>query len=87
MAMVRWSTPRTPDPDLFTLDTLGKLRAHGHGVCGYCRDCRCIFAVSNAELIAERGAECRVVGMAPLTCPGCGGKHTTFSTTVLRNGR
>jgi hypothetical protein len=77
---------RTPDPDLFTLDTLGKLRAHGHGVCGYCPKCRRSFPVSIAKLITELGEDCPLVGLKPLPCPGCGRKHTTFSTIVLPKG-
>jgi hypothetical protein len=72
-----------PDPDLFKLDTLGRLRAHGHGVCGYCLDCQRVFAVSIAGLITELGEDCPLVGLKPLPCPVCGRKHTTFSTTAL----
>jgi hypothetical protein len=28
------------------IDTLGRLAEHGHGIGGYCRDCRRLFAVS-----------------------------------------
>jgi hypothetical protein len=64
---------RSPAPDLIVIDTLGKLAAHGHGVGGYCRDCRGLFSVSMPALIHERRAESPVVGMTPLPCPGCGG--------------
>jgi hypothetical protein len=39
---------RMPSPlaDLIVLDTLGKLRAHGHGIGGYCLVCQRIFDVS-----------------------------------------
>ena len=35
-------------------------------------------------LIAERGGDSPVVGMKPLTCPGCHGRRTTFSITPSR---
>ena len=67
---------RRPAKDLIVIDTLGKLYAHGHGVGGYCRDCRRLFSVSMAALIHERSAE-SPVGMTPLPCPGCGGISPT----------
>ena len=43
--------------NLFVLDTLGKLRMHGHGIGGYCLICQRLFSVSMTALIAERGAD------------------------------
>lgn len=37
-----------PDPNLFVLDTLGKLHMHRHGIGGYCLVCQRLFAVSIA---------------------------------------
>ena len=71
-----------PDANLFVLDTLGKLHMHGHGIGGYCLICQRLFSVSMTALIAERGADCLVRGMKPLTCPGCQGKRTQFSITA-----
>jgi len=62
-------------------DPLSKISAHGHGIDGYCIDCRHLFQVSVAALITERGGDSRVAGMR-LICPGCGGTHTTFSVTA-----
>ncbi len=75
-----------PDANLFVLDTLGKLHMHGHGIGGYCLICQRLFRVSIAALIAERGEDCRVRGMKPLTCPGCEGKRTQFSITARSRG-
>jgi hypothetical protein len=62
---------------LIILDTLGKLADHGHGIGGYCLDCRRLFQVSMAVLILERGRDCRTVRMTPpLRCPGCGERQT-----------
>lgn len=55
---------------------------HGHGIGGYCLDYQRLFNLEMAALIAERGEDCRLSGMAPLTCPGCQGKHTQFSVTA-----
>jgi hypothetical protein len=49
---------------------------------GYCLTCQRLFAVDMVELMLERGWECPVVGMKPLTCPGCEGKRTQFSITT-----
>jgi hypothetical protein len=68
--------------DFIVLDTLGKLYAHGHGIGGYCLDCQRLFVASLPKLITERGGDARVVGMKPLTCPGCQGRRTTFQITA-----
>jgi hypothetical protein len=72
--------------DGIVLDTLGKLYAHGHGIGGYCLVCQRIFGVSIVALIKERGGEARVVGMKPLTCPGCQGRRTKFQITAAAKG-
>jgi hypothetical protein len=36
------------------------------------------------EFIAQRGEDCQVVEMKPLTSPGCYGKRTQFSITSGR---
>jgi hypothetical protein len=74
---------KTPAPDLIRLDTLGKLYAHGHGIAGYCLTCQRLFAVDMVEFLRERGWECPIVGMKPLICPGCSGRRTQYSITVL----
>jgi hypothetical protein len=51
---------------------------HGYGIGGYCLACQRFFSASLAALIQERGGDARVVGMKPLTCPGCLGRRTTF---------
>jgi hypothetical protein len=68
--------------DLIVLDTLGKLRAHGHGLNGYCRACRRYFNVAMPALIAARGPESPVVGMRPLRCAGCLGRETEIWVTA-----
>jgi hypothetical protein len=45
--------------------------------------CQRLFTVDMVELIKERGWDCRIVGMKPLTCPGCEGRRTRYSITVL----
>jgi hypothetical protein len=72
--------------DRIVLDTLGKLYAHGHGIGGYCLTCQRVFTVSLLALIKERGGDARVVGMKPLTCPGCQGRRTTFQITAPSKG-
>ena len=59
---------------------------HGHDIDGYYLICQRLFSVSMSALIAERGEDCRVRGMKPLTCPGCAGTRTLFSVTTLRKG-
>jgi hypothetical protein len=61
------------------LDTLGKLEEHGHGIGGYCLDCRRLFNTSLAVLILERGRDCSTIRMPPLRCPGCGERRTKYS--------
>ena len=68
------------------LDTLGKLYAHGHSIGGYCLVCQRVFVVSLPTLIAERGGGARVVGMKPVTCPGCQRRRTTFQITPPAKG-
>jgi hypothetical protein len=59
----RWGAPSqwpaAPARYLIVIDSLDKLAAHGHGVGGYCRDRRRLFAVSMPALIRERRAESR----------------------------
>jgi len=63
--------------DRITLDTLGKLQAHGHGLNGYCRRCQRHFAVPLPVLIVARGADSLVVGMRQVTCGCCGSNRET----------
>jgi hypothetical protein len=72
--------------DAIVLDTLGKLYAHGHGINGYCLVCQRVFLVSLPALIKERGGDSPVVGMKPLTCPGCQGRRTIFQITAPAKG-
>jgi hypothetical protein len=86
--------PRMPT---ITLDTLGRLAAHGHGLAGWCLDCsaryrpsapaaeqtRAGFDVDMAALIAERGANARIVGLRPPPCPRCGSTRTEIRLRVL----
>ena len=69
----------SPLADLIVLDTLGKLYAHGHGIGGYCLDCRRLFAVSLTVLMLERGRDYSPIRMAPVRCPGCGKRRTQYS--------
>jgi hypothetical protein len=80
-----------------TLDTIGKLYAHGHGLHGWCLECaaryrpgvpaaqqpRAGFDVDMAALIAERGADAAIVGMPPPPCPRCGSARTEIRLRVL----
>jgi hypothetical protein len=67
------------DARLIVVNTLGKLRPHGHGLSGYCRRRQSHFVVPLPALIAARGADSPVVGMRPVTCqvwwPGDGDPH------------
>jgi hypothetical protein len=76
----------SPLADLIVLDTLGKLADHGHGIGGYCLACRRRFAVSMTVLMLERGRDYSPIRMAPLRCPGCGGRHTRYSITAPSRG-
>ncbi len=72
------------------LDTIGKLHEHRHGLFGWCRPCSsryrmaarpednppAIFDIDLATLIAERGPDPLVIGMAPVTCPYCCSRQT-----------
>jgi hypothetical protein len=70
------------------LDTLGKLHAYGYRLFGWCRDCQnkydrrrrdnplTHFDIDVAALAAERGADCAVVGLAPIACPRCASRDT-----------
>jgi hypothetical protein len=69
----------SPAANPIVLDTLGKLEAHGHGIGGYCLDCRRLFAVSLALLMLDRGRDCSPIRMAPLRCLGCGGRRTQYN--------
>ena len=80
-----------------TLDTLGRLAAHGHGLNGWCLECSARyrpaamaaervlagFDVDMAQLIAERGADAAIVGLRPLPCPRCGSARTEIRLRVL----
>jgi hypothetical protein len=86
--------PRMP---AITLDTLGKLYAHGHGLNGWCLECsasyrpevpaaarpRAGFDVDIAALIAERGADAAIVSLRPPPCPRCGSERTEVRLRVL----
>jgi hypothetical protein len=71
------------------LDTLGKLADRRHRLFGSCPDCArsyrmalgpanqpSQFDIDIAALIAERGRDCLIVGMAPVPCPRCGSRRT-----------
>jgi hypothetical protein len=53
---------------------------------GYCLDCRRLFAVSLTVLMLERGRDYSSIRMAPLRCPGCGGRHTQYSIIAPSKG-
>jgi hypothetical protein len=58
-------------PDSIVLTPLARSR-NGHGFAGYyCRCCK-LFDIEITDVIAERGPRCKVVGMAPISCPRCG---------------
>lgn len=59
-------------PGQIVLDTLGKLRAHGHGLWGWCYSCAGLFDVDVTALVDERGADCDIARLAPVPCPYCG---------------
>jgi len=67
---------------LLVRDALGKLDAHGHGLCGYCSACDRHSKVPMPVLIAARGADSPVVGMRPVTCAGSGGRETEIRITA-----
>ena len=58
------------------LDTIGKLHAYHHDLCGWCCNCASLFEINIAALITERGADCEIIGMAPVPCPRCGSRDT-----------
>jgi len=80
-----------------TLDTLGRLAAHGHGLAGWCLECsaryrpetpatelpRAGFDIDMAAFIAERGADAPIVGLRPPACPRCGSGRTEIRLRVL----
>jgi hypothetical protein len=84
--------PDVPDTRRIHLDTLGRLRAHRHGLFGYCLACDerhrnpvpgeqrigGIFAIDLDALIAERGADASCIRMAPIPCPRCGSRQTEY---------
>lgn len=43
---------------------------------------RAIFDIDIAELIRERGAAARIVGMTPARCPRCGSQKTETRITA-----
>ena len=85
----RRDVPIAGHPDAIVIDSIGKLHAHRHELHGFCADCAgryrpeltphnppSSWTVDLAALIAERGPDSPVVGMAPLRCPYCGGRRT-----------
>jgi hypothetical protein len=83
--------------EFIVLDTLGKLVTHGVGLSGLCNTCASgyweevrarrmpkpsSFDVDLAALIAERGDDCRVVGLAAVACPRCGSRDTETRLSV-----
>jgi hypothetical protein len=76
----------SPVADLIVLDTLGKLEAHGHGIGGYYLASRRLFAVSMTVLMLERGRDYSPIRMAPLRCPGCGGRRTQYTIIAPSKG-
>jgi hypothetical protein len=72
--------------DLIVLGTLGKLYAHGHGLSGYCRPCRCYFRVPMPVLVAARGADSPMIGMRPLRCAAFFGRATEIRVTAPSKG-
>jgi hypothetical protein len=71
------------------LDTLGKLRAHGYVLFGWCSACATLhqrgalpgtnppaFFGIDLALIPGRGARARVVGLRSVPCPRCGSRKT-----------
>jgi hypothetical protein len=72
------------------IDTLGKLRAHGYTLEGYCNPCMRLyrkappdepqppsfFKLSLDELIAEHGADQAIATMPDVACPYCGSRET-----------
>jgi hypothetical protein len=69
------------------LDTLEKLIRHGHGLVGYCLDCKCGFNVIMADLITQRGPQSPVVRMRPIPCAHCGSVRTEYRITAPSKGR
>jgi hypothetical protein len=86
---------RSPMP-MIALDTLGRLHARGYGLFGACADCAQLYRMADlperripsnfdidlAALIAERGADCSVIRMAPVPCPRCGSLDTQYRITT-----
>jgi hypothetical protein len=86
---------RSPMP-MIALDTLGRLHARGYGLFGSCADCAQLYRMADpperripsnfdvdiATLIAERGADCSVIRMAPVPCPRCGSRDTQCRVTT-----
>jgi hypothetical protein len=80
------------------LDTLGRLKEHDHRLIGHCMACARLyrrdrrdnpsssFAIDLTALIAERGPDCRVVGLRPVRCVYCGSLETTFQLAVPPKG-
>ena len=68
------------------LDTLARLHRDGHGLFGYCLDCRRSFDVDVTALIGERGPNSQVVGMEPIPCPRCGSPRTERRVTSPSKG-
>jgi hypothetical protein len=61
------------------VDTLGKMRAIGNWLSGYCLDCRKPFDIDLDALIAERGEHHPATypeGFERVPCHRCGGKRT-----------
>jgi hypothetical protein len=91
--------PNIPETSYIVIATLGQLRAHQHGLFGYCNDCGDkygmdvpaerrrggLFDIDLDALIAERGADCRIVGLPPVPCPRCG--STSSATRITAPSR
>lgn len=73
------------------LNSLGTLLEGGYALWSSCQDCaeayrkdlppelrrRAEFKLDLRALIAGRGPDSPFVGMAPVPCPGCGGRRTS----------
>src|SRR5690348_3521184 len=92
--MMRRDIPIAGRTDAIIIDTIGKLHEYGNTLHGFCSDCAARYRMDRMSqnppsswtvdlpaLIAERGADSPVVGMAPVRCPYCGGRHTDIRIT------
>jgi len=86
--------------EMIVLDTLGKLAGRGWSISGWCTDCALRyrrdlppgqnvpsgFSIDLRQLIAERGAGTKIVGMKPPRCPQCGPASTRVIVETLERG-